>query len=40
MADVFPSSRFYRQDIATWVPTHQLPAIERELLEELAADGR
>ncbi len=35
-----PLEWLYRQDIATWVPTHQLPAIERELLEELAADDR
>jgi tetratricopeptide (TPR) repeat protein len=30
-----PLEWIYREDIATWVPTHQLPAVERALLKEL-----
>ena len=30
-----PLEWIYRGDIATWVPTHQLPAVERTLLKEL-----
>lgn len=30
-----PLEWVYRQDIATWVPTHQLPAVERALFTEL-----
>jgi tetratricopeptide (TPR) repeat protein len=31
-----PLEWIYRADVATWVPTHQLPAVERALLEKLA----
>ena len=35
-----PLEWIYRRDLATWVPTHQLPAVERSLLQELAAGTR
>jgi tetratricopeptide (TPR) repeat protein len=31
-----PHEWIYRQDLASWVPTHTLPAVERSLLEELS----